>query len=179
MSNSGANNPLLCHNGCGYEACFGKGFARSFPLAPFVCSFYPEGLLEVCLCVFEVLGCVFFLLFCSTCLWLTLSKQSSASGELVALSFSRCLVCGLVSVLMFPVINTIFPFVSLCVSTSAEDDHYCRSLRCGCCHPPHHHPHPDTIARPLSCYHHFIHHPLHPVLHQLACQRKTDHSIWI
>lgn len=97
-----------------YEACFGEKGLHAVFLGLCAClfSFYPEGLLEVCLCVFEVLGCVFSLLFFSARLWLLLNKQSAASSELVAHSFGRCLVCGLVSALMCPVIKNYSPFVS-------------------------------------------------------------------
>lgn len=44
-----------------------------------------EGSLEVCLCVLKFLGvCVcLFLLFCSTCLWLQLNKESVGSNKVV------------------------------------------------------------------------------------------------
>lgn len=108
--------------------------------------------------------CFFFILFCSTRLWLLLSKQSSARGELVAVAVSsRCLVLWASALVCNPFIKTILTFVSLCISLSVEDDHYWCSLCCSCLHPPHRHHHPDSIVG-LS------HRPLHPILHQLARQ---------
>lgn len=68
MSNSGANNICVASMGVGTKHGFGKWIARSFPQALCMCvfliSFQPEGLLEVCLSVFEFLG-VFLFFFCS------------------------------------------------------------------------------------------------------------------
>lgn len=120
MSNSGANNLCSATMGAGMKHALEKDL-HAFSLRLGVClfSFHPGGLLEVCLYVFEVLGCVFFLLFFSPCLWLLLSKQSCAGIELVAHSFSRCLGCGLISMLTLPVIKTILP-LSLSVFTSLQ-----------------------------------------------------------
>lgn len=185
MSNSGANNFSSATMGVGVKHALEKGLHALFlRICVCVClfSFYPEGSLEVCLCVFELLGCVFFALFCSTCFWRQLYKESSASSELVTCTFSWCLVCGLISVLMSHIINIVLPFVSVCFPLSVEDDHYWCNLCCGCCRRPHHHSHPDTLAGLLFCCHRqFIHHPLHPILRQLSrLKKKTDNpATWM
>lgn len=118
MSNSGADDLCCATMGVGMKHALEKGLHALFLwLCVCVWFLFSQSAYLRCVCVYlKFLGvCVCFLLFCSTCLWLLLSKQSSASGELVAHSFSRCLVCGLTSILMFPVINTILPF-SLSVS---------------------------------------------------------------
>lgn len=92
-----------------------------------------------CVCVFSKFLGVYLSLFCSTCLWLPLNKQSRARNEF---QLKLVLVGGLLSMLLFPAINISLSFI---VSLSVEDDHNWCCLCCGPCHPPHHHPHTDGV----------------------------------
>ena len=79
MSNSGANNLCVASMGVGTKRALEKGLHALF-LRLSVClfSFQPEGLLEVCLSVFEFLGVFFFFFVLSP----TLQRLPLVTAEL-------------------------------------------------------------------------------------------------